>query len=74
MIMVMLQPHQSTKCRQHVMCKPHVACQKWLLSQSKQEANVPNPFIAKLRNQKGNRSAHSIQKQKVQELSFKKNF
>ena len=70
----MFQQHQSTKCTQHVRFKLHVGCQKWLLPQSKQKANVPNPFIAKLRNQKANQSVHSIQKQKVKEMSFKKNF
>ena len=76
MIMVMLsfQPHQSTKCTQHVGFKLHVACPKMLLPLSKPKANVQNPFIAKLNPQQGNQLACSIQKQKVKEMSFKKNF
>ena len=73
-IMVIFQPHQSTKCTQHVRFKLHVACQKCLWPPSKPKANVQNPFIAKLKNQQGNWLAHSIQKQKVKEMSFKNNF
>ena len=74
MIMLMFQQHQSTKCAQNVRFKLHVACRKWLLSPSKPKANVQNPFIAKLIPQQGNQLAHSIQKQKVKEMSFKKKF
>ena len=40
----------------------------------KPQANVQNTFIAKLNPQQENQLAHSIQKQKVKEMSLKKNF
>ena len=74
MIMLIFQPHQSTKCAQHVGFKLHVTCKKSLLPLSKPKANGQNPFIAKLNRQQGNQLGHSIQKQKVKEMSSKKNF
>ena len=74
MIMVISQPHQSTKCTQHVGFKLHVARQNYLLHPSKQKANVQKPSIAKQNLNQRSQLAHSVLNQKVKEMSYKRNF